>query len=156
MDQADVGVPTKSPEPGASGMQKRRYDPFAGAKDVVERVAMALSMADPDERGLPHGVDMASFYRELARAAILAMRPTEEMLSAPGVEFASKKTWRAMIDAALSPSDDRPTPAKEPKQEFDEDCAEPLQDMGDHLECPKCGWCVAVTRPKRRALGKEE
>ena len=39
-------------------------------KELVEAVAIALSKADPDERGLPKGVTMAEFYRRLARSAI--------------------------------------------------------------------------------------
>ncbi len=42
-------------------------------KDDLERVAIALSLADPDERGLPEGAGMAELYRGLARAAIAAM-----------------------------------------------------------------------------------
>lgn len=50
---------------------------------MIERVAIRLSMADPDERGLPEGVGMAEFYRGLAFAAIHAMRePTKEMIDA--------------------------------------------------------------------------
>lgn len=45
--------------------------------DVVERVAIALSMADPDERGLPDGVGMEEFYRDMAKAAIAAMGRSE-------------------------------------------------------------------------------
>jgi hypothetical protein len=41
----------------------------------IEVVAVTLSMADPDERGLPEGVDMAEFYRMLARAALSAIVP---------------------------------------------------------------------------------
>lgn len=37
---------------------------------LIERVAVALSMADPDERGLPEGEQMAPFYRKLAHAAV--------------------------------------------------------------------------------------
>lgn len=39
-------------------------------KKLREAVAIALSKADPDERGLPDGVTMADFYRSLADVAI--------------------------------------------------------------------------------------
>ena len=45
--------------------------------EMVERVAIALSLADPDERGLPEGIGMAEFYRGLAKAAIAAMKPSQ-------------------------------------------------------------------------------
>ena len=42
--------------------------------ELIEAMAVALSMADPDERGLPEGKEMAPFYRELATAAYAALR----------------------------------------------------------------------------------
>jgi hypothetical protein len=42
--------------------------------DEVERVAVALSMADYDERALPEGWEMAPFYRMLAKVAIATLR----------------------------------------------------------------------------------
>lgn len=39
-------------------------------EDLVDRVAITLSMADPDARGLPEGVTMKEFYRRLARPAV--------------------------------------------------------------------------------------
>ena len=39
-------------------------------EDLVDRVAITLSMADPDARGLPEGVTMEEFYRRLARPVI--------------------------------------------------------------------------------------
>jgi hypothetical protein len=39
---------------------------------TVEAMAIALSLADPDERGLPAGEEMATFYRQLARPAFTA------------------------------------------------------------------------------------
>ena len=39
-------------------------------KELREEVAIALSMVDPDSRGIPDGVTMAEFYRSLADAAI--------------------------------------------------------------------------------------
>lgn len=89
--------------------------------EMIERVAISLSVADPDERGLPAGVEMAEFYRGLARAAIEAMRePTDKVSTA--VMIAAGKVAEvfegevyilgdagpfivaAMIDAALAPS----------------------------------------------------
>lgn len=43
------------------------YSRTPGEKEV-EAVAIALSLADPDERGLPEGETMAPFYRKLVRA----------------------------------------------------------------------------------------
>jgi hypothetical protein len=80
------------------------------ASEMVERVAVALADADPDDRGLPAGVEMAPFYRMLARAAIAAMRePTEAMIRScdwPNTDRSSglDDVWRVMIDAALSGS----------------------------------------------------
>ena len=39
-------------------------------KELREAVAIALSMVDPDSRGIPDGVTMAEFYRSLADVAI--------------------------------------------------------------------------------------
>jgi hypothetical protein len=47
----------------------------AASEERVEAVAIALSMADPDERGLPKGEQMAQFYRKLTRAALSALGP---------------------------------------------------------------------------------
>lgn len=56
------------------------YDPLAGAQDMVERVAIAISLADDDNGS---GCSVADYYRMLARSALLAMvRPTREMTAA--------------------------------------------------------------------------
>lgn len=44
--------------------------PMPGREEVVERVAILLSKLDPDERGLPDGVEMAPFYRGLAEPVV--------------------------------------------------------------------------------------
>ncbi len=79
------------------------YDPMAGAADMVERVAIAISLADDD--GL-RAETIASYYRALARAAIAAMRePTDAMVREGGPYATSLHCWRAMIDAALQPTE---------------------------------------------------
>lgn len=80
------------------------YDPLGGAKDMVERVAIAISLVDDCQPGRGSAV----YYRELARSAIAAMRePTDAMRQAAyaacdengHVLIASG--YRAMINAAL-------------------------------------------------------
>lgn len=77
--------------------------------EMVERVAVALSMADPDERGLPAGTEMTEFYRGLARAAIAAMRyddaDEEALIRCCAIErleaVSASCFWDLMIDDAL-------------------------------------------------------
>lgn len=42
---------------------------------MIEAVAVALSMADPDGRALPEGAPMNRFYRMLANTALEAAEP---------------------------------------------------------------------------------
>lgn len=79
-----------------------------------ERIAITLSMVDPDERGLPNGYGMAEFYRMLAVHVLAEMRePTTEMLLACCAKAAEEQCrpitvnvtdaadfWQAMIDEA--------------------------------------------------------
>lgn len=81
------------------------------ASDMVERVAKALArheFGDFDETWFGHEAFMGD-YRELARAAIAAMRePTEAMLEAAfaktGYRTTAEEHWQLMIDAALQES----------------------------------------------------
>jgi hypothetical protein len=85
---------------------------LAKPSEMVERVAIALSQADPDSRALPDWTDMASFYRGLARAAIEAMREPTSTMNRAGcraIPAGHGQAWihapdaySAMIDAALS------------------------------------------------------
>jgi hypothetical protein len=81
--------------------------------EMVDRVARALeteaeAIRKQEEQSGPIGVDAR--WPQLARAAIEAMRePTEGMLGAvygnhgetDGSDQSARKTWGAMIDAAL-------------------------------------------------------
>ena len=49
-------------------------------EQLIEAMAIALSLADPDERGLPVGTGMAAFYRGLATAALAALRETHHLI----------------------------------------------------------------------------
>ena len=78
--------------------------------EMIERVAKALSEREgsgPWEGGLM-GERGREMWRATARAAIEAMRePTSEMAFADDVKEwpdDAKAAWRAMIDAALTPS----------------------------------------------------
>lgn len=50
----------------------QKMAPIELCDEDIERVAIALSMADPDERGLPEGYTMVDFYTKLAKVAISA------------------------------------------------------------------------------------
>lgn len=73
--------------------------------EMVERVATAMARAAKDNWDIPPQSEQT--WRELARAAIEAMRePTEAMLSAGEPWSESNGLWRswgAMIDEALEP-----------------------------------------------------
>ena len=85
------------------------YDPMAGAADMVERVAIAISLADDDGQ---RAETMASYYRGLARSAIAAMRePTATMVRDGMISIETRRPgtgskreqaeacWKSMIDA---------------------------------------------------------
>lgn len=57
---------------GTSPRWGEMYTSMTPTDSDVEVVAAALSLTDPDSRGLPPGELMAPFYRKLARAAIAA------------------------------------------------------------------------------------
>jgi hypothetical protein len=76
--------------------------------EMIERIAetMIKGMFAPHE--LPVPFDIGEKYRELARDVLMAMRePTDEMLHAATAQVptwdddASRRKWRAMIDAAF-------------------------------------------------------
>ena len=65
--------------------------------NMIERVARAMCAAD----GGSQEVDV-HHYRDMARAAIAAMRePTEAMTRTLWTGIPPKAAWRTMIDAAL-------------------------------------------------------
>jgi hypothetical protein len=84
--------------------------------EAVERVARTISdaMSCDDAAALYWGYDeYPERFREVARAAIAAMRePTEAMLEAgPADPYMDKDVWARMIDAALAPSASPPPEA---------------------------------------------
>lgn len=78
------------------------------ASEMVERVAIAIHDAWGDGykgRWDPNTPHWSRVYREIARAAIAAMRePTEDMIYGKHVRTTLVSVWQAMIDAALSGS----------------------------------------------------
>ena len=73
--------------------------------NIVERAAKAILELHPSWSWEKANEATRRYYRELARAAIIAMRePTEAMLLAGWGRFAKDAglaTWQAMIDEAV-------------------------------------------------------